>query len=87
MLILVILGMYFDAVVVFVTSQTKFFRLALAILWVLKIELERTYYFMFQSFIETVSKGTFYLESADEMWNRHIKVPKIAPEHLFLICP
>jgi hypothetical protein len=21
------------------------------------------------------------------MWNRHIKVPKIAPEHLFLICP
>ena len=32
MLILVILGMYFDAVVVFVTSQTLLFRLALAIL-------------------------------------------------------
>ena len=32
MLILVILGMYFDAVVVFVTSQTNLFRLALAIL-------------------------------------------------------
>ena len=33
MLILVLLAMYFDAVVVFVTSQTFFFRLALAILW------------------------------------------------------
>ena len=34
MLILVLLGMYFDAVVVFVTSQTVLFRLALAILWI-----------------------------------------------------
>ena len=33
MLILGLLGMYFDAVVVFVTSQTLLFRLALAILW------------------------------------------------------
>ena len=33
MQILVLLGMYFDAVVVFVTSQTLLFRLALAILW------------------------------------------------------
>ena len=32
MLILVFLGMYFDAVVVFVTSQTLLFRLALTIL-------------------------------------------------------
>ena len=32
MQILVVLGMYFDAVVVFVTSQTLLFRLALAIL-------------------------------------------------------
>ena len=32
MLILVLLGMYFDAVVVFVTSQTLLFRLALGIL-------------------------------------------------------
>ena len=32
MLILVLLGMYFDAVVIFVTSQTLLFRLALAIL-------------------------------------------------------
>ena len=31
---LVLLGMYFDAVVVFVTSQTLLFRLALAILCV-----------------------------------------------------
>ena len=30
MQILVLLGMYFDAVVIFVTSQTLFFRLALA---------------------------------------------------------
>ena len=34
MLILGLLGMYFDAAVVFVTSQTFLFRLALAILWV-----------------------------------------------------
>ena len=33
MQILVLLGMYFDAVVVFVTSQTLLFRLALAMLW------------------------------------------------------
>ena len=33
MLILVLLGMYSDAVVVFVTCQTVLFRLALAILW------------------------------------------------------
>ena len=32
MLILVLLGIYFDAVVIFVTSQTLLFRLALAIL-------------------------------------------------------
>ena len=32
MLILVLLGMYFDAAVVFVTSQTLFLRFALAIL-------------------------------------------------------
>ena len=32
MQILVLLGMYFDAVVIFVTSQTLLFRLALAIL-------------------------------------------------------
>ena len=34
MLILVLLSMFFDAVVVFFTSQTLLFRLALAILWV-----------------------------------------------------
>ena len=28
-------------------------------------------------------KGTFYSESDDEMWNRHIKVPKIVPGLLF----
>ena len=30
-------------------------------------------------------KGTFYLESAGEMWNRHIKVPKIVPGLLFTV--
>ena len=35
MLILGLLGMYFDAAVVFVTSQTLFLRLALAILCIL----------------------------------------------------
>ena len=38
MQILVLLGMYFDAVVVFVTSQTLLFRLALAILCVLLVK-------------------------------------------------
>jgi hypothetical protein len=33
MLILGLFGMYFDAAVVFVTSQTLLLRLALAILW------------------------------------------------------
>ena len=32
MLILALIGMYFDAIVVFLTSQTLLFRLALAIL-------------------------------------------------------
>ena len=31
---MVLLGMHFDAVVVFVTNQTLLFRLALAILWI-----------------------------------------------------
>ena len=45
MLILGLLGMYFDAAVVFVTSQTILFRLALAILW---------------TFLCTLSKGPFF---------------------------
>ena len=54
MQILVLLGMYFDAVVVFVTSQTLLLRLALAILchitniskplWILYQILGREYY-------------------------------------------
>ena len=35
--------------------------------------------------VTVFDKGTFYSESAGEMWNRHIKVPKIAPELLFPI--
>ena len=38
MQILVLLGMYFDAVVVFVTRQTLLFRLALAILSEAKVQ-------------------------------------------------
>ena len=34
MQILGLLGIYFDAVVIFFTSQTLLFRLALAILWI-----------------------------------------------------
>ena len=30
-----------------------------------------------------VVKGTFYSVSAGDIWNRHIKVPKIAPGILF----
>ena len=36
MLILGLLGMYFDAAVVFVTNSSLFFRLAVAILWLIK---------------------------------------------------
>ena len=32
---------------------------------------------------EPVGKGTFYSESAGEMWNRHVKVPKIVPGLIF----
>ena len=42
MLILVLLGMYSDAVVVFVTSQTLLFRLNLAILCVLSRAVSRS---------------------------------------------
>ena len=46
MLILGLLGMYFDAAVVFVTSQTLFLRLALAILcqWIRHIIQIRSYF-------------------------------------------
>ena len=37
MLIMGLLGMYFDAVVVFVTSHSLLFRLAVAILWIRKV--------------------------------------------------
>jgi hypothetical protein len=40
MQILVLLGMYFDAVVVFVTTQSLLFRLALAILCKLELYLD-----------------------------------------------
>ena len=33
----------------------------------------------------TCTFGTFYSESNGEIWNRHIKVPKIAPALLFSI--
>ena len=33
--------------------------------------------------LSVLIKGMFCSESAGEMWNQHIKVPKIAPELLF----
>ena len=41
MLILGLLGMYFDAAVVFVTKFSLFFRLAVAILWKVKVNEEK----------------------------------------------
>ena len=41
MLILGLLGMYFDAAVVFVTNSSLFFRLAVAILWTTRITLAK----------------------------------------------
>ena len=51
MLILGLLGMYFDAAVVFVTSQTLFLRLALAILWLQSEEVEKFFFLHEQTFI------------------------------------
>ena len=51
MQILVLLGMYFDAAVVFITSQLLLFRLALAVLWFM-------YYFgWFEVFTNSFKKG------------------------------
>ena len=47
MQILVLLGMYFDAVVVFVTSQS--FRLALAILWSGTLLFVKTLFILFHN--------------------------------------
>ena len=56
MLILGLLGMYFDAVVVFVTSQTLLFRLALAILWNIKV-LRLSNSTSFQKFWHKIATG------------------------------
>ena len=37
----------------------------------------------FLAVLTYLPKGTFYSESDGEMWNRHIKVPKIVPGLLF----
>ena len=34
---------------------------------------------------DSIAKGTFYSERADEMWNRQIKVPKIVRGLLFSV--
>ena len=44
MLILVLLGMYFDAVVVFVTKSSLLLRLAVAILWPMRVKVKRFFY-------------------------------------------
>ena len=56
MLILVLLGLYFDAVVIFVTSQTLLFRLALAIY----IVMFTIYTYMVQTF--GIYQGYFRLD-------------------------
>ena len=55
MLILVLLGMHFDAVVVFVTSQTLLFRLALAILWQIHIMSVSWHFISFTPLCQTVA--------------------------------
>ena len=56
MLILVLLGLYFDAVVIFVTSQTLLFRLALAIYMYCNV-----YYTWYKSLVNTY-QGYFRLD-------------------------
>ena len=43
MLILGLLGMYFDAVVVFVTKSSLLFKLTVAILWGVKTRIQNSY--------------------------------------------
>ena len=58
MLILVLLGMYFDAEVVFVTSQNLLFRLALAILWQRDYNGKGTFFSMTTLLTHTVAHST-----------------------------
>ena len=60
MLILGLLGMYFDAAVVFFTSQTLLLKLAVAILW--KPWLKHTHLAKLESLqISKCSSRTFYI--------------------------
>ena len=59
MLILGLLGMYFDAVVVFVTSQTLLFRLALAILCTNKVDLKPRHSLIVPSKLKGYLEDTF----------------------------
>ena len=61
MLILGLLDMYFDAAVVFVTSQTLFLRLALAILWREHIYLIKQFKICNFSVKRLLFKGGFHL--------------------------
>ena len=56
MLILVLLGLYFDALVIFITSQTLLFRLALAIYMYCNV-----YYTWYKSLVNTY-QGYFRLD-------------------------
>ena len=62
MLILGLLGMYFDATVVFVTSQTLLLRLAVAILWYISYFLQMAYRFFFSLFLDPELHNTCWLK-------------------------
>ena len=64
MQILVLLGMYFDAVVVFVTSQTLLFRLALAIMCIVSFSSPQN------------SKGPFF----DNIFELNLSLPNICAQ-------
>ena len=59
MLIVGLLGMYFDAAVVFVTSQTLLFRLALAILCTNKVDLKPRHTLIVPSKLKGYLEDTF----------------------------
>ena len=75
MLILGLLGMYFDAAVVFVTKSSLFFKLAVAILWLVKFSIlfscwctvMRKVSFSFRNFSFFSSKTLFFLVSSSRL--------------------
>ena len=98
MQILVLLGMYFDVVVVFVTSQTLLFRSALAILWYVRCDfvdstVVKNFHFVYvlQSVISSELCKEIYLNiRVYENGKMEIFVMNYSPEelqtwHLFIL--